>query len=520
MKYNGVELNCLVSDQILGAQSCKFRRTGRFRVVLTLLPSGAFCLSVAYSFYLPFPHTTYLSDLKLSATLSFRSLTCTFILSSSLLTRLLADKIGSLVLLRTSLEERRSRQDFQRVLHESKTLEGSFFLIDRRANPDAMPWRHQDSNVADPAPTSVRAEDIRRLCDVIDLRPDHLTMLYAVGLTTIWKHPLLVCLNFSSSLWLEVFELIPKKFDHQKVVEYENERKLAAKRKAQAAKDRAVRKRAATKGASHRTKMKKKMAPLSFALPDSEEDGFGTYHSASPLNTIIPNEAKLTTGGGSLILESVNHVEEDTEHRLDNVKDITEAKQSIILICRVRAAGFRLLTELVVIGLRYDTVKDYLPVAKKPIPKIIFKSPILIKGYVLGLANVETWDDIVKKFQLRTPERCANKLKEKRENHLVEIQVDDHDLLVNSDNENDDMLGYESEKYSEDEDADGTNHADDADETNHLDLKLFKMGITRLYKFRREYGKPGRIYRSSNLVDNVRFEEVLVHQRLRKTLIE
>ncbi|GJZ43828.1 retrovirus-related pol polyprotein from transposon TNT 1-94 [Tanacetum coccineum] len=79
------------------------------------------------------------------------------------------------------------------------------------------------------------------------------------------------------------------------------------------------------------------------------------------------------------------------------------------------------------------------------------------------------------------------------QNHLVEIQADDHDLLVNSDNENDDMLGYESEKYSDDEDADGTNHAKNADGTNHLDLKLVKRGITRQYKFRREYGKPGGI---------------------------
>ncbi|GKD81152.1 hypothetical protein Tco_1347991, partial [Tanacetum coccineum] len=53
------------------------------------------------------------------------------------------------------------------------------------------------------------------------------------------------------------------------------------------------------------------------------------------------------------------------------------------------------------------------------------------------------------------------------QNYLVEIQADDHDLLVNSDNENDDMLGYESEKYSDDEDADGTNHAEDANGTNH-----------------------------------------------------
>nr|GEW51392.1 hypothetical protein [Tanacetum cinerariifolium] len=76
-------------------------------------------------------------------------------------------------------------------------------------------------------------------------------------------------------------------------------------------------------------------------------------------------------------------------------------------------------------------------------------------------------------------------------NHLVEIQADDHDLLVNSDNENDDMLGYESEKYFDDKDANGTNHAEDTDGTNHSDMKPVKRGITRLYKFLREYGKHG-----------------------------
>ncbi|GJX82311.1 hypothetical protein Tco_0331792 [Tanacetum coccineum] len=152
----------------------------------------------------------------------------------------------------------------------------------------------------------------------------------------------------------------------------------------------------------------------------------------------------------------------------------------------------------------YDTVEDYLPVAKKPIPKVIFKSPIPNKRCVLGLANVETWDNIVKKYRMRTHERCADKSKGKRKpesfyfihcclrvmenqsdvhNHLVEIQADDHDLLVNSDNENDDMLGYESEKYSDDEDVDETSHAEDADGTNHSDLKLVKRGITKLYKF-------------------------------------
>ncbi|GJW15014.1 reverse transcriptase domain-containing protein [Tanacetum coccineum] len=111
----------------------------------------------------------------------------------------------------------------------------------------------------------------------------------------------------------------------------------------------------------------------------------------------------------------------------------------------------------------YDSVEDYLPVAKKPIPKVIFKSPIPNKRCVLGLVNVETWDNIVKKYRMRTHERCADKSKGKRK------------------------------KYYDDEDADGTNHAEDADGTNHLDLKLVKRGITRLYKFRSEYGKTSGI---------------------------
>ncbi|GJW69672.1 hypothetical protein Tco_0126589 [Tanacetum coccineum] len=87
----------------------------------------------------------------------------------------------------------------------------------------------------------------------------------------------------------------------------------------------------------------------------------------------------------------------------------------------------------------YDTVEDYLPVAKKPIPEVIFKSPIPIKGCVLGLANVETWDNIVKKFRMRTPERCADKSKGKRK-----------------------YSGYESESILDDEVAKWkANHAED-----------------------------------------------------------
>ncbi|GKG16115.1 hypothetical protein Tco_0358438, partial [Tanacetum coccineum] len=68
---------------------------------------------------------------------------------------------------------------------------------------------------------------------------------------------------------------------------------------------------------------------MSFAPSDSEVDGsnrsgFDTHPSTSPLNTIIPNEAKLTTGRGGLILESVTRTEADIEHHLDNVEDTIE----------------------------------------------------------------------------------------------------------------------------------------------------------------------------------------------------
>ncbi|GJT82595.1 retrovirus-related pol polyprotein from transposon TNT 1-94 [Tanacetum coccineum] len=50
---------------------------------------------------------------------------------------------------------------------------------------------------------------------------------------------------------------------------------------------------------------------------------------------------------------------------------------------------------------------------KIPTPTVIFKSPIPIKGCVLGLANVQTWDNIVKKIEVRKPKSCADNAKGK-----------------------------------------------------------------------------------------------------------
>ncbi|GKD08288.1 hypothetical protein Tco_1187973 [Tanacetum coccineum] len=51
---------------------------------------------------------------------------------------------------------------------------------------------------------------------------------------------------------------------------------------------------------------------------------------------------------------------------------------------------------------------------KNPTATVIFKSPISVKGYMLGLANVQTWDSIVKKFGVRKSGSCADKEKGKR----------------------------------------------------------------------------------------------------------
>ncbi|GJX62298.1 transposase, Ptta/En/Spm, transposase, Tnp1/En/Spm-like protein [Tanacetum coccineum] len=64
--------------------------------------------------------------------------------------------------------------------------------------------------------------------------------------------------------------------------------------------------------------------------------------------------------------------------------------------------------------------------------------------------------------------------------------IDDHDHLVNYDNDNEnDDLEYRSEEYF--------NKGGEEDENNHSNGNVVKRGITRLYKFHREYGKPDGI---------------------------
>ncbi|GJW79891.1 hypothetical protein Tco_0143866 [Tanacetum coccineum] len=64
--------------------------------------------------------------------------------------------------------------------------------------------------------------------------------------------------------------------------------------------------------------------------------------------------------------------------------------------------------------------------------------------------------------------------------------IDDQDHLVNYDNDNEnDDLGYRSEEYFDE--------AHEENGNNHSNGNVGKRGITRLYKFRMEYGKLGGI---------------------------
>nr|GEU29104.1 putative transposase (putative), gypsy type [Tanacetum cinerariifolium] len=290
-----------VPDEILRTQSREFRSTSSLCVVPVYLPEALpknlskmssgdpFGIGHIMTLQLPFysPINTSPAFLQFHILLKF--------------------SLEALPPNSSSFRKRGQDKIFNEFCTSLKHWKDQFFLIDRRAIPDAMSWRHQNSSVADPPPTGVRAEDIHRLCEnIIDLCPVHSAMLYAIGLTTIWKHvghhPVFkdgegtVATNMSQFLKFLMVGGIPEKSDHQKVVEYENERVLAAKKKAQAARDKAT-----EKG------------------DDSTRSGSETHHSASPLNTIISDDVDPMTSGGSLVLEFVMREEDDADHSLDNI---------------------------------------------------------------------------------------------------------------------------------------------------------------------------------------------------------
>ena len=89
----------------------------------------------------------------------------------------------------------RGGKNFRPCLKEVKSSlkkwKYQFFLVDRRALPIAMPWRHLDSDVSDPAPpaSTYNEDHVALLREVmVPVHKPHPNLLYAAGLSNMWKY--------------------------------------------------------------------------------------------------------------------------------------------------------------------------------------------------------------------------------------------------------------------------------------------------------------------------------------------
>ncbi|GJW34189.1 hypothetical protein Tco_0054221 [Tanacetum coccineum] len=72
-----------------------------------------------------------------------------------------------------------------------KLWKEKFFLIDRRAIPFHMPWRHPDSCITDKVPTSFNQNDVDRLkAHIVKLRDTPKGVLVLSGLSGVWRNPM------------------------------------------------------------------------------------------------------------------------------------------------------------------------------------------------------------------------------------------------------------------------------------------------------------------------------------------
>ncbi|GJW49527.1 hypothetical protein Tco_0090878 [Tanacetum coccineum] len=80
---------------------------------------------------------------------------------------------------------------FNETFSGMKGWKDRFFFIDRRAIPDAMAWRHHDSDVSDAfSNNDFSIQDVQSLTKkIIDLRPVPPGILFGVGLATTWDCP-------------------------------------------------------------------------------------------------------------------------------------------------------------------------------------------------------------------------------------------------------------------------------------------------------------------------------------------
>ncbi|GJQ90605.1 hypothetical protein Tco_0001744 [Tanacetum coccineum] len=206
-----------------------------------------------------------------------------------------------------------------------------FFFLDRRAIPQAMAWRHHDSDIHDPLPTDgFHASDVVTLTNQsIDIRPVPSGLLFHAGLATTWefsgflpvfkdtegnvvtmseylRFPFLDgatieqgdALSARDAITqrttgpLPVNQSLPEKTARLKEVEISDPKIVAiGERKARAvAKKRAERKRVADGEGGSKGKTKRRKVSVVRA---EEEDSTEEASSASPLRTVAPNPSFL-----------------------------------------------------------------------------------------------------------------------------------------------------------------------------------------------------------------------------------
>lgn len=91
---------------------------------------------------------------------------------------------------------KRALKCFDELLTGLKYWKDFFFFIDRRAIPNAMPWRHKDSKISDRFPEDYSLRDARKLAaKTVLLRTTPSSLLYEYGLCQVFRitgHKLIV----------------------------------------------------------------------------------------------------------------------------------------------------------------------------------------------------------------------------------------------------------------------------------------------------------------------------------------
>ncbi|GKB10770.1 hypothetical protein Tco_0844693, partial [Tanacetum coccineum] len=239
--------------------------------------------------------------------------------------------------------EKRAGKDFRgKILNETfscmKKWKGRFFFIDRRAIPDAMCWRHHDSDISDPAPKDGfdEADVITLTHQPIDIRGIPSGLLFSAGLAITWEFPKFrplfkdpegnvvtmseyLRLPFLSGITIKAGEAltdqdvipqhtttplsadeqVPGKMDSQQRVEASNPKIVATRiRKAHAAAKRKAEKNRESEGAGGSEGSSKRRKPSSGPGEGDKEKPSDHIHCPTPLRTIVGVTSNASRGDG------------------------------------------------------------------------------------------------------------------------------------------------------------------------------------------------------------------------------